>query len=165
MNQLLSDQQQAKQRLEAQIEETLALVQKTKQEAEEEKVAMETQYRNKLTTMESEHELVLKNHAKCNDDTTERMQKEIETVQVTWQQEQQRMISELQAEHELAIQSLHDSHSSAIQVLEQKLTAAMEESMALKSKVEVNLHIFYRKFYIHHVIFIFRKTKNLYKMS
>ncbi|KAI9245140.1 hypothetical protein EDC94DRAFT_571959 [Helicostylum pulchrum] len=82
--------------------------------------------------MEADHQLVIDHHAKSNDDTTEKMQKEIETVQLKWQEEQQKLILELQSEHELAVQSLQNQHQLAIDLLESKLTAAVDESTTLK---------------------------------
>lgn len=91
--------------------------------------------------METEHQLVIQQHAKSNDETTERMQKEIETVQFKWQEEQQKLILDLQKEHEVAIQSLQNQHQLAIDLLESKLTAAVEESTALKLKIQVRKEI------------------------
>lgn len=117
------------------------MAESNKVQSDNEKVALETQYREKLVAMESEQQNVINNHAKSNDDTTERMQKEIETVQLSWQQGQQQLILKLQNEHELAIQLLQNQHQTAFELLELKLTAAVDESTAMKLKAEV----FYRK--------------------
>lgn len=138
---MLSEHTKAKQALEAEIKEAIALGESQKAQADSEKATLEAQYREKLVAMETEHQAVINNHAKSNDDATERMQKEIDTVQLSWQQAQQQLISKLQNEHEVAVQTLQSQHQAAIELLESKLTAAIDESTALKLKSEV----FYRK--------------------
>lgn len=140
---MLSEHTKAKNRLETQIKEALVLVESTKVQFETEKATLETQYRDKLSALEAEHQLAIENHARSNEDTTERMQKEIETVQLTWQEEQQKLISKVQNEHELAIQSLQSQHQVAIELLESKLTAAVDASKALKLKAEVRDYVFF----------------------
>lgn len=127
--------------MELEVKEALALVESSKVLSDNEKASLEAQYRDKLVAVETEHQNVINNHAKSNDDATERMQKEIDAAQLSWQQGQQQLISKLQNEHELAIQLLQNQHQTAIQLLESKLTAAVDESTALKLKTEV----FYRK--------------------
>lgn len=112
-----------------------------KSQADNEKAELEAQYRDKLVAMETEHQAVINNHTKSNDDATERMQKEIDAAQLSWQQAQQQLILKLQNEHDLAIQSLQSQHQAAIELLQSKLTAAVDESTAWKLKAEV----FYRK--------------------
>lgn len=147
INDLLAEHGKTKNGLEIQIKEALELAESTKTQSEIEKAALEKQYRDKVSALEADHKLIIENHAKSNDDTTERMQKEIESVQLVWQEGQHKLISKLQNEHELAIQSLQSQHHSALELLEFKLTAAVDEANALRLKQEVNF-LFYRKFII-----------------
>lgn len=134
---MLSDHTKIKNDLEAENKKVQELVEQTKAQSQNDKLELETQYRDKINLMEKKQEQLLQNHAKSSDEVTEKMQKEIESIQVTWQEEQHKLIMKLQNEHELTMQSLQNEHKNAIEVLESKLTAAIDESMALKLKAEV----------------------------
>lgn len=94
MNKLISEHNQIKSQLEFQIKENLALIEANKQD-----------YQQQLSTLKSENE---SKYLKDNEDITDRMQQEIESIQLKWQQEKQNTL---------------ESHQKAIEVLSDKLTA------------------------------------------
>jgi broad specificity phosphatase PhoE len=112
---LITEHNKSKRQLEIQVKEALQLIETTKAQSETEKATLEAQYRDKLALLQAEHQLEAESHAKSNDDATERMQKEIETVQLAWQEEQKKLI----AAHEASIQALKKEHAAAIDSLEQ----------------------------------------------
>lgn len=123
INQLILEHNKSKQQLEIQVKEALHLLETTKAQTESEKATLEAQYRDKLALLQAEHQLEAENHTKSNDDATERMQKEIESVQLKWQEEQKKLI----AAYEVSMQALKKEHVDAIDVVEVKLTAAVQE--------------------------------------
>jgi uncharacterized protein YhdP len=123
---LISEHNKSKQQLEIRVKEALQLIETTKTQSETEKASLEAQYRDKLVLLQADHQLEAENHAKSNDDATERMQKEIESVQLTWQEEQKKLITA----HEASMQVLKQEHDS----LKVKLTEALQELEQVKKK-------------------------------
>lgn len=94
MNKLIAEHNQTKTQLESQIKESLLLMETTKKD-----------YQEQLSALKSENE---SKYLKNNEDITDKMQQEIEAIQLKWQQEQQNTM---------------EKHQKAMELLSEKLTA------------------------------------------
>jgi hypothetical protein len=137
INELVAEHTNAKKNLQAELEKALALVESTQSESQKEIATLESNFREKVATLEAERQVQAEKHAQLNDDATEKLQNEIETVQKAWNEEQTMKLASLKEDHANALQNLENEHAFAIGTLREQLEATLIESKDLTTQAQV----------------------------
>lgn len=127
MDKLVSEHSAAISRLENQLKESMALVQETQEKADTDRRVLENQYRERLASLEAEYQLQAENNVRTSEDVTERMQKEIEDLQLHWNQAQEKKILALEQDYQQRLNSIKEEHEKA-------LASAVNRPLALTVK-------------------------------
>lgn len=116
MDQLIQAHDEAKQVLQNELNENIKSIEALKAEFENEKSTLEKQYLDKIALLESEYEQERGNH---DQDVTEKMQKEIETTKLAWQEEHEKVVAKLVSEHKASIEALKSELTAAYKDIEE----------------------------------------------
>lgn len=101
------------------LKESIKSVDLIKSQHETEKAQLEAQYREKIALLQAQYEKERESNSKNNEDIAEKMQKEIESVQLVWKEENQKLMNKLQTSHKNEIENMQAKLAAAHNQVEQ----------------------------------------------
>lgn len=110
MDKLISEHALAISQLEAQCKDSITQAKVLQDQADTDRHTLETQYRERLASLQAECEAQAEKNAKNSDDLTEKMQKELEDLQIQWNQEQKNQTEKLHKELQEQWLDIQESH-------------------------------------------------------